>query len=70
MSDAKQPGFTVAHLEQRTCATWKVGDTGLVKKCPGGHILIGAHAAAKLGMVAGQDGWEPFTVVPDEGASS
>ena len=63
MSDAKQRTFTVPHLEQRTSATWKVGDTGLVKKCPGGHILIGAHAAEKLGMEAGQDGWEEFQVV-------
>ena len=63
MSDNSNKGFTVTHLEQRTSATWKAGDTGLVKKCPGGHILIGAHAAAKLGMEAGQDGWEEFQVV-------
>lgn len=63
MSDAKQPGFTVPHLEQRTSATWKVGDSGLVKKCPGGHILIGANAAAKLGMEAGHNGWDEFRVV-------
>jgi hypothetical protein len=48
-----------------TKATWKVGDTGLVKKLPAGHLLIGARVAEKLGMTAGMDGWEEFRVVEE-----
>lgn len=53
---------TKEHLEQRTNADWKPGDTGLVKKFAGGHIYVGAKAAERLGMKEG-DGGQPFTVV-------
>jgi hypothetical protein len=45
--------------------TWKPGDTGLTKEIPDGHILIGADAAALIGLKAGVDGWEEFRVVGD-----
>ena len=55
----------VSRMEQRTAATWKVGDTALIKEIPGGHILIGADAAALIGLEAGTDGWDEFRVADD-----
>jgi hypothetical protein len=49
-------------LEKRTGATWKPGDTGLIKEISGGHILIGSNAAALIGLESGTDGWDEFTV--------
>jgi len=57
-------------LETRTGARWKPGDTGLMKEIPGGHILIGADAAALIGLEAGTDGWDEFRVVDDPMDSS
>jgi hypothetical protein len=46
-------------------SNWKPGGTGLIKEIPGGHILIGADAAALIGLEAGTDGWDEFRVVHD-----
>jgi len=61
----QQQAIKQAHLEQRTNATWKPGDTGLLKEIAGGHILIGSEAAALIGLEVGTDGWDEFRVADD-----
>jgi len=44
---------------------WKPGDSGIYKEISPRKFLMVRDRADILGLQAGDDGWKPFTVVPD-----
>lgn len=43
---------------------WQPGESGLYKKQGDGYLMVRDRKNI-LGLKAGVDGWEPFTVAPD-----